>query len=42
MRTRRTAGRAIGRKPLILTVGSLVEAVESEQSSHSGFWGTEI
>jgi len=41
MRTRRTAGRAIGRKPFILTAGSPVEAVESEQSSESAFWRTE-
>jgi hypothetical protein len=40
MRTRGTARRAIGRKPLILAAGSPVEAVEFEQSE-SAFWRTE-
>lgn len=41
MRTRRRAGRSIGRKGLILAIGSLVEAVASRQSSDSAFWRTE-
>jgi len=42
MSTRRTARRPIGPKAVILIIGSLAEAVDSQQSSHVAFSRTEI